>query len=62
MADKPNKKKCVFTTSIADTTECCKNGNFDFNGFPINECNEYPCNKLKNIRNEDKEINLCQKN
>jgi len=42
-------KKCVFTTSIADTLECDPKGNFDDYGFPLQRCKLYPCEKLKEI-------------
>jgi hypothetical protein len=46
------KEKCVFSTDITDQITCCKDGEFDYYGFPINICAEYPCNKIKEIRED----------
>lgn len=40
-----NTDKCYFSTNIGDILSCCKDGEFDNNGFPINECEEFPCPK-----------------
>jgi hypothetical protein len=47
---------CCFSTGIDDSLTCCKDGLFDFNGFPINKCPEYPCNKYENVVTRLKEI------
>ena len=37
--------KCFFTNNIVDALECSKDGEFDENGFAINKCKEWPCEK-----------------
>ena len=39
---------CYFSTGICGATTCCKDGEFNDNGYPINECPCYPCEKYKN--------------
>jgi len=38
--------KCCFSTCISDEMTCCKDGDFDFNGFPVSRCKHYPCNRI----------------
>lgn len=45
-------KKCYFSTDISETLSCSKDGDFDYNGFPINDCKEFPCEKYKGIVKE----------
>jgi len=37
--------QCYFSSDITEQLSCCKDGNFDNYGFPINICSEYPCKK-----------------
>jgi hypothetical protein len=37
------KVDCYFSTDISETLSCCKDGNFDFYGFPENVCEKFPC-------------------
>ena len=46
---------CTFSTSIAETLTCSIDGEFDHNGFPINECKLYPCQLVKEIESENYE-------
>jgi len=39
--------KCIFSTDITETLSCCKDGNFDCYGFPINVCKEFPCQRTR---------------
>lgn len=48
--------KCVFTHNIADQLECDPEGNFDDNGFPIKQCEKFPCEKFKNLIKEIEKI------
>ena len=41
--------KCYFTTNIAELIECDLEGEFDFNGFAINKCDKYPCERYKKM-------------
>jgi len=43
------KTQCYFSTDIADNLTCCKDGEFTFNGYPINPCPEFPCEEYKTI-------------
>ena len=41
--------ECNFTHNIAEQLECSQDGRFDFNGFAINECPKFPCEKYKRL-------------
>jgi len=45
----PEGSECCFTTSIDGNISCCKDGEFDFNGFAENICKHFPCEKFKNL-------------
>jgi len=44
--------KCYFSTGIDESLTCCKNGDFDFYGFPNKMCELYPCKKYIELNNE----------
>lgn len=48
--------KCYFSTGIDESITCCLDGDFDCNGFPIDPCPKFPCEKyndiIKKISNE----------
>lgn len=46
------KPKCYFSTGICETLTCCKDGDFDFYGYPVNDCPDYPCMYIKRVRLE----------
>ena len=45
-----NKNNCTFTSNIADGLECSQDGEFDSNGFAINECRYFPCEKFVELK------------
>ena len=42
-------ERCVFTSDIADGLSCDPKGDFDDNGFPLKQCEYFPCEKYKGI-------------
>lgn len=50
--------KCYFTTDITEELSCCRDGNFDRNGFAENMCYLYPCDKFKKLCNYIREAEL----
>lgn len=45
---------CWFSHDISEILSCCKDGNFDDYGFPINVCPEFPCLKYKGLSEDTK--------
>jgi hypothetical protein len=55
------KKKCVFTTTIAETLACAKDTGgelFCMNGFPLKKCSEFPCKMYESIKERCIQIDL----
>ena len=42
-------KKCYFSSGIDEGITCSHQPDFDFNGFPINPCEFFPCQKYKDL-------------
>ena len=52
--------RCCFSTDITDEISCSQDGEFDYYGFPINMCQQFPCAKYKELRQkiiEDRNAN-----
>lgn len=44
-------RQCWFSTAIDEITMTCSpKPDFDFNGFPVHECSQYPCEKIKEMQ------------
>ena len=48
--------QCFFSTDIAENLTCCLDELFDHNGFPINRCPKYPCERYLKIQMELDEL------
>ena len=55
--------RCCFSTDISDELSCSQDGQFDYYGFPIKKCPQFPCAKYKELRQkimEDRQANTQQ--
>lgn len=50
--NKPDTKKCYFSSGIDESLTCCLDGKFDQMGFPINDCPHFPCEYYKKFVKE----------
>lgn len=44
-------ENCHFTHNLADSLECSQDGKFDENGFAVNACPLFPCERYKRVDN-----------
>ena len=42
-------KKCYFSSNVAEELSCSPENEFDDLGFPIVDCDEFPCLKYNEI-------------
>lgn len=56
-----SKMKCYFSSGICESLTCCKDGLFDFYGYPKNYCKDFPCQRYVNLVREleDSERHIC---
>jgi hypothetical protein len=47
--------RCTFSTDITEKLSCSQDGEFDYNGFAIHDCPQYPCAKYKKLRQKIEE-------
>ena len=50
-----HKEGCFFSSGIDDSITCSKDGVFDDLGFPVNSCDDFPCNVIIDLTRKEEE-------